>query len=60
MTDLTESVRPGAPASGRTRLAAGEAGPLRVTPPGVALAIVLAGQLMAVLDTTFRRFNAVS
>jgi MFS family permease len=44
MTDLTESVRP----AGRTRLAGR---PARVTAPGVALTIVLAGQLMAVLDT---------
>jgi MFS family permease len=46
MTDLTESVRPAAPSlSGHRSL------PGRVTPPGVALSIVLAGQLMAVLDT---------
>jgi len=46
MTDLTESVRPAVArrpgARGRTR---------RVAPPGVALAIVLIGQAMAVLDT---------
>jgi MFS family permease len=46
MTDLTQSVRPaiaGRPGrDGRTG---------RVTPPGVALAIVLTGQVMAVMDT---------
>ena len=46
MTDLAESARPAVAArpglTGRTG---------RVTPPGVALAIVLVGQAMAVLDT---------
>jgi len=46
MTDLAESARPAVAQrpglSGRTG---------RVTPPGVALAIVLTGQIMAVLDT---------
>ncbi len=45
MTDLTESVRPAV---------AGRAGPSgrpgRATPPGVALAIVLTGQIMAIID----------
>jgi MFS family permease len=43
MTELTVSA-PSVPALGRGR-------PGRATPPGVALAIVLAGQTMAVLDT---------
>jgi MFS family permease len=47
MTDLTESVRP-AIVSGGSGLR-GRAG--RVTPPGVALAVVLTGQIMAVMDT---------
>ena len=45
MTDLNESVRPAV---------AGRAGPSgrpgRATPPGVALAIVLTGQIMAIID----------
>src|ERR1700761_8967719 len=46
MTDLAESARPAvARRPGLTRRAG------RVTPPGVALAIVLTGQAMAVLDT---------
>jgi MFS family permease len=48
MTDLTEGVRPGQSAAGRTTR---PGGPARVTSPAVALSIVLAGQLMAVLDT---------
>jgi MFS family permease len=48
MTDLTESIRPGT-APGTRR--GGQPGqPARVAPPAVALAIVLAGQMMAVLD----------
>jgi MFS family permease len=46
MTDLTETARPavaGRPGRG--------GGPGRVTPPGLALAIVLTGQVMAVMDT---------
>jgi MFS family permease len=46
MTDLTQGVRPavaGRPGYGGR--------PGRVTPPGVALAIVLTGQVMAVIDT---------
>jgi MFS family permease len=46
MTDLAESARP---AVARRPGLTGRAG--RVTPPGVALAIVLVGQAMAVLDT---------
>src|ERR1700733_13561022 len=46
MTDLAESARP---AVARRPGVTGRAG--RVTPPGVALAIVLTGQAMAVLDT---------
>jgi MFS family permease len=46
MTDLAESARP---AVARRPGLTGRAG--RVTPPGVALAIVLTGQAMAVLDT---------
>jgi MFS family permease len=42
MTDLTETVRPAV--AGRPGLGG------RVTPPGVALAIVLTGQVMAVID----------
>jgi MFS family permease len=45
MTELTERVTTALP--GR----AGRSGRGRVTPPGVALAIVLTGQVMAVLDT---------
>ena len=46
MTDLTESVRPAV--TGRPGLSGR---PGRTVPPGVALAIVLTGQIMAVLDT---------
>jgi MFS family permease len=46
MTDITERARPSAPSRSGHRGAGG-----RVTPPGAALTIVLAGQLMAVLDT---------
>ncbi len=42
MTDLTESVRPA------VEIRPGSAG--RAVPPGVALAIVLAGQIMAIID----------
>ena len=56
MTDLSESVRPAAPSR-----AGGHGLPGRVTPPGVALTIVLAGQMMAVIDTNIvntTRFHA--
>src|SRR5579862_2195654 len=46
MTDLVESVRPAGTARAGLRGLAG-----RGTPPAVALAIVLTGQIMAVLDT---------
>jgi MFS family permease len=44
MTDLTESVRPAAPSR------PGRGAPRRVAPPGVLLAIVLTGQIMAIID----------
>jgi MFS family permease len=52
MTDLTEGARPAAPSRLSLRPRNREPGhePGRVASPGVALAIVLAGQMMAVID----------
>jgi MFS family permease len=53
MTDLSESVRPAQSALRARSALPGRPGPGRagrVTPPGVALAIVLTGQIMAVTD----------
>jgi MFS family permease len=47
MTNLTEGLKPAT--TGRLAGRAGRAG--RVTPPGVVLAIVLTGQIMAIVDT---------
>ncbi|HEX7164868.1 MAG TPA: MFS transporter [Trebonia sp.] len=49
MTDLTESVRPAATSG--TGLGGRGGRTARVVPPGIALAVVLTGQTMAVLDT---------
>ena len=54
MTDLAESVRPAV--ASRPGVSAR---PGRVVPPGVALAIVLTGQVMAVIDNTARRFDVL-
>jgi hypothetical protein len=52
MTDLTESVRPAVTSASGLLGRAGRAGrPGRVVPPGVALAVVLTGQMMAIIDT---------
>src|ERR1700759_2142176 len=49
MTDLSEIARPAAPA--RLALRRGRpGGPARAPSPGLALAVVLAGQMMAVID----------
>ena len=49
MTDLSEIARPAAP--GRLAWRRGRpGGPARATSPGLALAVVLAGQMMAVID----------
>ncbi|HEX3715473.1 MAG TPA: MFS transporter [Trebonia sp.] len=51
MTDLTESITPDlAGRTGRAERAGRTGRPARVAAPGVALAIVLAGQMMAVID----------
>src|ERR1700733_15021034 len=52
MTDLTESVRPAVTSAPGLLGRAGRAGrPGRIVPPGVALAVVLTGQMMAIIDT---------
>ena len=52
MTDLRESVRPAVTSASGLLGRAGRAGrPGRVVPPGVALAVVLTGQMMAIIDT---------
>src|SRR5689334_11012621 len=48
MTDLSESVRPSRAVAGRLGLAGR---PGRATRPGLVLAVVLTGQIMAIIDT---------
>jgi len=51
MTDLKESARPTVTGKSGLLARAGVGQPGRVVPPGVALAIVLTGQMMAIIDT---------
>ena len=51
MTDLKESARPTVTSKSGLLARAGVGQPGRVVPPGVALAIVLTGQMMAIIDT---------